>query len=71
MIFRCFKIVVIFFIFFISGCSENEAENMVPMEQINIDDSNNYRYIFKESIDKERLIKKRIERKKQKKIFKE
>ena len=36
-------------------CNKNDKLNQVPIEQINIDKSNNYRYIFRESIKRDRL----------------
>ena len=35
------------------NCTENADKNMVPMDQLNIDNSNNYRFIFRETIEKE------------------
>lgn len=38
----------------LSGCKKKAKENKVPLDQINIDKSTNYKYIFKDVIEKER-----------------
>lgn len=38
----------------VTGCREKPEENRVDLEQINPDDSNDYRYIFREEIQKDR-----------------
>ncbi len=35
------------------GCKEKPEVNRVDLDQINVDDSNDYRYIFREEIQKE------------------
>ena len=37
-----------------AGCKEKPEQNQVDLEQINPDDSNNYEYIFREEIQKEK-----------------
>jgi len=37
-----------------SGCKEKPEVNKVDLEQINPDDSNDYRYIFREEIQKDK-----------------
>jgi hypothetical protein len=37
-----------------SGCKQKPEANKVELEQINPDDSNDYRYIFREQIEKDR-----------------
>lgn len=37
------------------GCKEKPEANKVELEQVNPDDSNDYRYIFREEIEKDRL----------------
>ena len=49
-------IIIVFLVFFISNCifCKNEVKkNKVDINQINIDQSNDYDYIFKERIEKE------------------
>ncbi|HRX14716.1 MAG TPA: hypothetical protein P5123_00215 [Spirochaetota bacterium] len=41
--------------FLIYGCSNKSYENRVNINQINADNSNNYYYIFRDQITKERL----------------
>ncbi len=36
------------------GCKEKPEPNRVDLEQIDVDDSNDYRHIFKEEIEKEK-----------------
>ncbi len=36
------------------GCNEKPDVNKVELDQINADDSNDYRYIFREEIEKDR-----------------
>lgn len=36
-----------------AGCKEKPEVNRVDLDQINADDSNDYRYIFREEIQKE------------------
>lgn len=38
----------------VTGCKEKPEENRVDLEQINPDDSTDYRYIFREEIRKDR-----------------
>ncbi|MBN1496381.1 MAG: hypothetical protein JXA07_06410 [Spirochaetes bacterium] len=37
-----------------AGCRQKPEVNRVDLDQINVDDSNNYRYIFRETIREER-----------------
>jgi hypothetical protein len=37
----------------IPGCKEKPVENRVPLDQIEADDSNDYRFIFKDAIHKQ------------------
>jgi hypothetical protein len=37
-----------------AGCKEKPEDNKVDLEQINPDDSNDYRYIFRDEIQKDR-----------------
>jgi hypothetical protein len=37
-----------------SGCKKKPELNKVDLEQINPDDSNDYRYIFREEIEKDK-----------------
>jgi hypothetical protein len=37
-----------------ADCKKKPNENQVPLEQINIDRSSNYRYILKDVIEKEK-----------------
>ena len=46
------------FIAFFS-CSEKTEENRVPIDQFETDNSNDYRYIFRERIEKEDEIKRK------------
>ena len=50
------------FIIFIFGCGSKNEKNMRPLEQRNIDNSTNYRYIFKEILEKERSREKRYKK---------
>lgn len=52
-----------FFILFIllAGCGDKEVQNKVDYRQINSDNSNNYRYIFKDEIKKDKKNRKRIQ----------
>lgn len=45
------------------GCKEKPEENKVDLEQINPDDSNDYQYIFREEIQKEKEREKKIRKK--------
>jgi len=42
------------FLFNAAGCRQKPEVNRVDLDQINVDDSNNYRYIFRETIREER-----------------
>jgi hypothetical protein len=37
------------------GCNKKAEENQVDFDQINVDNSNDYRYIFKDRIKEEKL----------------
>jgi len=39
------------------GCSEEKPKNEVEFDQINVDESNDYRFIFREKIQKEEYLK--------------
>jgi hypothetical protein len=47
-------VIVLALMLFIADCKEKPRENKVSPEQINIDRSTNYRYILKDSIEKEK-----------------
>ncbi|MBN2402080.1 MAG: hypothetical protein JXN64_06750 [Spirochaetes bacterium] len=47
-------VLLIIMIVMLSGCKKKAKENKVPLDQINIDKSTNYKYIFKDVIEKER-----------------
>jgi len=49
------------------GCNKKVEENQVDFDQINVDNSNDYRYIFKDRIKEEKLQNE----KNRKKIFKD
>ena len=49
---------ILSFISIMFCCSDNKRENKIPLEQINFDNSTNYRYIFREDIEKEKANKK-------------
>jgi hypothetical protein len=52
---KVIKYIVVFsLILFISDCKKKAKENNVPLEQMNIDKSSNYKYILKDVIEKER-----------------
>jgi hypothetical protein len=50
---RLLRLLVFFMIVASLNCSEETDKNMVPIDQLNIDNSNNYRFIFRETIEKE------------------
>ncbi|MDY6933215.1 MAG: hypothetical protein SVZ03_03215 [Spirochaetota bacterium] len=54
-------IIIILFLSYIACGNSNEG-NKVSIEQINSDNSNNYRYIFRKSISNDRLREKRNKR---------
>lgn len=41
------------------GCSRENPKNEVDFQQINVDESNDYRFIFRENIEKENQLKKK------------
>lgn len=43
----------------IAGCSNKDKENKVSIEQLNIDNSSNYKYIFKDSIETDKKNEKK------------
>jgi hypothetical protein len=47
-------ILILSLILFIADCKKKAKENQVPLEQVNIDRSSNYKYIFKDVIEKEK-----------------
>ncbi len=47
---------VLIFILLIVNCKKKSNENRVPLEQINIDRSSNYKYILKDVIEKQKKI---------------
>ncbi len=52
---KILKYILIFgLLLFIADCKEKAKVNQVPLEQINIDRSSNYKYIFKDVIEKEK-----------------
>lgn len=55
------KIIYTFSTILLLVCNKNDKINRVPVEQINNDSSNNYRYIFRESIKKDKLKEKKKE----------
>ncbi len=46
-----------------AGCKKKPAMNSVDLDQINADDSNNYRYIFRETIQEEKERDRKNDRK--------
>ncbi len=50
---RLLKLFIFLMIVASLHCTEKADKNMVPMDQLNIDSSNNYRFIFRETIKKE------------------
>jgi hypothetical protein len=56
------KILFCLMVFVFLNCNEHADKNMVPIDQLNIDNSNNYRYIFKKTIEKENWRKNRYKR---------
>jgi hypothetical protein len=52
---KILKYILIFcLILFITDCKKKVEKNQVPLEQINIDKSSNYKYILKDIIEKEK-----------------
>ena len=48
--------VLVITIFFIEpGCKKKAEENQVDFDQINVDNSNDYRYIFRDRIKEEKI----------------
>ena len=47
-------LILLVLIIFPAGCFTEHEENKRPIDQYNIDNSNNYKYIFKDIVDKER-----------------
>ncbi len=47
-------ILILCLILVIFDCKKKAKENKVPLEQINIDRSTNYKYIFKDAIKKQK-----------------
>jgi len=47
-------ILILCLILFITDCKKKADENKVPLEQINIDRSSNYKYILKDIIEKQK-----------------
>jgi hypothetical protein len=47
-------IVILGLILSFADCKKKSKENQVPLEQVNIDRSSNYRYILKDVIEKEK-----------------
>lgn len=56
------KIIFCLMVFVFLNCKENADKNLVPMDQLNIDNSNNYRYIFRKTIEKENWRENRYKR---------
>lgn len=50
---QCIGILSLFIIALFVSCSDKDVANRVPLDQFNIDNSNNYRYIFRKTIQKE------------------
>jgi hypothetical protein len=50
---QCIGILSLFIIALLVSCSDKDVANRVPLDQFNIDNSNNYRYIFRKTIQKE------------------
>lgn len=49
-VFNIISVIIICLFFIIAGCSEKKKKNRVNLDQINVDNSNNYRHIFKDHI---------------------
>ena len=47
-------ILAAFIAVFAGGCKKKHEANKVPLDQIEADDSNDYRYIFKDEIQKQK-----------------
>lgn len=56
------KILICLMVFVFLNCKDNADKNLVPIDQLNIDNSNNYRYIFRETIEKENWRENRYKR---------
>ena len=59
---RYLLILIIIFMIGIPIHCKKKTENRVPLDQFNIDNSNNYRFIFKETIRKENWREKRYKK---------
>jgi hypothetical protein len=44
---------ILLILLFLFCCSKEAKKNQVPLEQLNIDKSNNYQYILKDVIEKQ------------------
>lgn len=64
---KIFAVFIIITFFPVFSCKPKEEKNQVPIDQINIDRSNDYKYIFKDAIEKQ----KQEEKKNSKDPFKE
>lgn len=56
-----FFIFILIFTSGINGCKKGEP-NKVDIDQIDVDNSNNYRYMFREELQKEAAEKRKAER---------
>lgn len=59
---RCSIGVFLVLMVVLMGCGEKTEKNRVDIEQINHDNSNNYRYIFREQLKEEEYWKKKRSR---------
>ncbi len=52
-------IIIFFTLAVIPLCGQKNNDNYVPLEQLNIDKSNDYKYIFKDIIEQQRIREER------------
>ncbi len=50
---QCIRLLGLILIVLLVSCSDKDEPNRVPLDQFNIDNSNDYRYIFRKTIQKE------------------
>lgn len=56
---KIFAVLIILILCPVFSCKPKEEKNQVPIDQINIDKSTDYKYIFKDAIEKEKQKEKK------------
>jgi len=57
------SLLVIILFCIVPGCKKKAEENEVDLDQINVDNSNDYRYIFRDRINEEKIQKNKNKKK--------